>query len=106
MSITSGNHMHIYWKNTYQAKMFGKVNVLFLEQGRLCDIFLATFEDLGTGSCVSMSLYVLLEIFSKGFIKLNRPIGRHSDRNAEIVGGNSGFKREKVSKIFWQIAVL
>jgi hypothetical protein len=47
-------------------------------------------------SCVPTSLYVLLDIFSKGFIEKNTPICGHNSENAKIVDISELGKKSKI----------
>jgi len=70
--------------------MFRKLNDLLFKQGRLGNVLPAILENLGTSCWVPMSPQVLLNVFSKGFMKKDAPISRHNNRNVEMISDNGG----------------
>ncbi len=90
--------------------MFRKVYILFCMQG-WCHYALPTIlEDCCMSSSIPTSLYIRLDVFSKGFKKENIPISRHGHWNVQMaektVQGKmlDELRRKRVLNFAWQLA--
>ena len=61
-------------------------------QGRLSNVLLAVHEDLGMSGQVPISPYVLLDIYSKGFIKKDAPKSGHDSGYVGKVDNGEGWE--------------